>query len=141
VSFNILIVDDSAAMRSIISKTLRLSGLPIGELHQAANGAEALDVIGANWIDLALVDINMPVMDGETFIDRLRENDETADIPVIVISTEASETRIAALREKGAGFIHKPFAPEALRETIFRFEAFEEFEYAASINTVGDTDF
>lgn len=118
-SFNILIVDDSAAMRSIIQKTLRLSGLPLGELYQAQNGKEALQMLEENWIDLALVDINMPVMNGETMINLVRENPDTADLPIVVVSTESSETRIAQLREKNVEFIHKPFAPEDLRQTVF----------------------
>jgi two-component system chemotaxis response regulator CheY len=60
-ALNVLIVDDSAAMRSIIQKTLHLSGLEIENVYQAKNGQEALDLLEENWVDLALVDINMPV--------------------------------------------------------------------------------
>src|SRR5437879_2822699 len=119
-ALNILVVDDSAVMRSIVIKTLQLSGLTLGELYQATNGEEGLKVLGEHWVDLALVDINMPVMDGEEMIDRVRQNPETADLAIIVVSTESSETRIEALREKGAGFIHKPFTPEALQQTILQ---------------------
>jgi two-component system chemotaxis response regulator CheY len=105
-------------MRSMIIKTLRLSGIPLGDVLQAANGAEALEVLDQSWVDLALVDINMPIMDGEEMIDRVRENPTTADLPVVVISTESSETRIELLQRKGAGFVHKPFTPEMLREKI-----------------------
>jgi len=117
-AFNVLVVDDSSIMRSMIIKVLRISGLPIGEVYQAGNGAEALEVIDQNWVDVALVDINMPVMNGEELIDRLRENPETADLPVVVVSSEGSETRIEILRRKGAEFVHKPFTPETIRETI-----------------------
>lgn len=117
-SFNILIVDDSAAMRSIIGKTLRLSGLPLGEILQAKDGAEALKIIEENWVDLALVDINMPVMDGETMIRHVRDNPDTEDLAIIVVSTESSETRIEQLLEKKVEFIHKPFTPEILREKV-----------------------
>lgn len=117
-AFNILVVDDSAAMRSIIIKTLRMSGVPLGEIYQAGNGQEGLQSLEENWIDLALVDLNMPTMGGEEMIIQLRANPETADLPVVVISTESSDTRIATLRDQGAGFIHKPFKPEELREQI-----------------------
>ena len=100
------------------SKTLRLSGAPVGEVYQAAHGAEALEVLKENWVDLALVDINMPVMNGEELIDRVREDDETRDLAIIVVSTESSETRIQKILGKGAKFVHKPFTPEILRETI-----------------------
>jgi two-component system chemotaxis response regulator CheY len=119
-ALNILVVDDSSVMRAIIIKTLRLSQLPLGELHEATNGQEALKVVDGNWIDLALVDINMPVMDGEEMINRLRRNPATADLPVIIVSTESSETRQEVLMQKGAGFVHKPFTPETLRDAILK---------------------
>jgi len=119
-AFNILVVDDSSVMRAIIIKTLRLSQLPLGEVYEAANGQEALKLLEGKWIDLALVDINMPVMDGEEMIKRLRQNPATADLPVIVVSTEGSETRIGGLVQKGAGFVHKPFTPESLRGIILK---------------------
>jgi len=117
-ALNILVVEDSSVMRAIIIKTLRLSQLPLGDVHEANNGQEALKVLDGNWIDLVLVDINMPVMDGEEMINRLRQNPATADLPVIVVSTEGSETRKEALMQKGAGFVHKPFTPERLRDAI-----------------------
>jgi two-component system chemotaxis response regulator CheY len=119
-ALNILIVDDSSVMRAIIIKTLHLSQLPLGEVYEATNGQEALKVLDGNWIDLALVDINMPVMDGEEMINRLRENPATADLPIIIVSTEGSETRKEVLTQKGAGFVHKPFTPETLRDAILR---------------------
>ncbi len=115
---NVLIVDDSGVMRSMIVKTLRLSGLQLGEIHQAADGREGLDALNEHWIDLVIVDINMPVMNGEEMIDRMRENSEFTDMPVVVVSTEGSEIRVERLREKGARFIHKPFSPEMIRDTI-----------------------
>jgi two-component system chemotaxis response regulator CheY len=119
-ALNILVVDDSSVMRAMIIKTLRLSRLPLGKVHEATNGQEALKVLDGNWIDLALVDINMPVMDGEEMINRLRQNPATADLPIIIVSTEGSETRKEVLTQKGAGFVHKPFTPETLRDAILR---------------------
>ena len=115
---NILIVDDSAVMRSMVIRTLKMSGLPLGSIHQASDGQEGLKVLDGNWVDLLLVDLNMPVMTGEEMIDRLRAQPETADLPILVISTEGSQTRIEAIRSKGASFIHKPFTPEDLGNTI-----------------------
>ena len=137
-SLNILIVDDSLAMRSIIKKTLNLSGLPIDKIFQAKNGEEGLKMLEENWVDLALVDINMPVMDGETMIERVRETEDVEDLHIIVVSTEASETRIARLKEKGVEFIHKPFAPETLREAVFNLTGVEN---GTSTVQSGDFDF
>ncbi len=119
-ALNILVVEDSSVMRAIIIKTLRLSQLPLGEVHEANNGQEALKVLDGSWIDLVLVDINMPVMDGEEMINRLRQNPATVDLPIIVVSTEGSETRKESMMQKGAGFVHKPFTPEILRDAILK---------------------
>jgi two-component system chemotaxis response regulator CheY len=117
-AINILIVDDSKIMRTMILKTLQMTGITMGEVFQAANGREGLESLEQNWIDLAIVDINMPVMNGEEMIDRMRANPEMKNLPVVVVSTEGSETRIARLEEKGVIFIHKPFEAETIRDTI-----------------------
>ncbi|MCD6306865.1 MAG: response regulator [Deltaproteobacteria bacterium] len=115
---NLLIVDDSSVMRAMILKTMRMAGLDLAEVHEAANGKEGLEFLDKHWIDLAVVDINMPVMNGEEMIDRMRENHEMKDTPVVVISTEGSKARIESLQHKGAVFIHKPFSPETIRDTV-----------------------
>jgi two-component system chemotaxis response regulator CheY len=117
---NILVVDDSAVMRAMIIKTLRLIGISCGAIHQAANGQEGLAILMDNWIDVAFVDLNMPVMNGEEMIEKVRQCPELAQVTIIVVSTEGSETRIARLREKCNGFIHKPFSPETIRELIIQ---------------------
>jgi two-component system chemotaxis response regulator CheY len=117
-ALNVLVVDDSAVMRAMVIKTLRMINLPLGQVLEAGNGEEGIALLDRNWVDLILVDINMPVMNGEQMIERLKQNPATRDVPVIVISTEGSETRIARLSEKGAAFVHKPFAPEVIREVI-----------------------
>jgi two-component system chemotaxis response regulator CheY len=117
-ALNILVVDDSSIMRKMIIKGLRLSGLPLGELYEAGNGKEALQIIADEWIDVALVDINMPVMTGDELIDALRADPETAKFPIIVVSSESSEKRIELLKAKGTEFVHKPFTPESVREAI-----------------------
>ncbi len=118
-ALNILVVDDSAVMRKMIIKTMGMCGVPIGEIKQAANGREGLEELGKNWIDIVILDINMPIMNGEEMIDEMQQDPEIKDIPVIVISTEGSRTRIKRLKEKGARFIQKPFTPETIRDTIY----------------------
>ena len=117
-AYNILVVDDSSVMRTMIIKSLGMSGVDMGEVYQAGNGKEGLEELDKNWIDLVIVDINMPVMNGQEMIDTMRQNDDTSTIPVIVISTEGSEKRIAQLKERGIRFIHKPFTPEIIRDTV-----------------------
>ncbi len=115
---NVLVVDDSSVMRAMILKTMRMSGLPLGEIHQAANGREGIDTLRKHWIDLVIADINMPVMNGEEMINYMQGIPEMKDIPVIIISTEGSDTRIGNLQHKSAAFIHKPFSPETIRDTV-----------------------
>ena len=129
---NVLVVDDSGVMRSMIIKTIRLSGLQLGEVHQAANGREGLDTLRQNWIDLVIADINMPVMNGEDMIDRMLEHPEFKDIPIVVISTEGSKTRVERLQNKGARFIHKPFTPEVIRDTVKEFLGGQVFDDTAA---------
>jgi two-component system, chemotaxis family, chemotaxis protein CheY len=117
-ALNILIVDDSSVMRTMIIRALGLTRLPVREVHQASNGLEALEVLSRQWIDMALVDINMPLMDGIELITRIREMPEFTDLPVIVVSTESSSTCIEKLERGGARFVHKPFSPEKLKQTI-----------------------
>lgn len=117
-SLNVLVVDDSAIMRQMIVKTLGLSGIPVGEIYQAANGAEGLEMLEQHWIDLVLVDINMPVMNGQEMIERARERQELADMAVIVVSTDGSAMRLEMMRRHRAGFVQKPFTPEMLRDRI-----------------------
>jgi len=117
-ALNTLVVDDSSVMRSIIIKTLKLAGLSLGEVLEAGNGQEGLRLLENNWVDLALVDIHMPVMDGEEMISRLRKNKEYHDLPVIIVSSESDSARIEMLQKTGATFMHKPFTPETLREAI-----------------------
>ena len=137
-AFNILIVDDSAVMRTMIERTLNMTGLEIAQVHQAGNGREALDVVADEWIDLALVDINMPVMNGEELIEHVRENPLTRDLSIIVVSTESSEARIERIKSMGAEFVHKPFTAEELRKTILGVTGVSDEQSASVAAHTGD---
>lgn len=135
---NILIVDDSSVMRSMISKTVQLSGVDLSEIHQAANGKEGLDGLDRHWIDLVIADINMPEMDGEEMIDHIMRHPEHCKIPIVVISTEGSQTRIDRLLQKGAVFIQKPFTPEKVRDILKQILGREVFTAAGSDESTSD---
>lgn len=118
-SFNILVVDDSDTMRAVVRKTLGIAGVPLGALYQARNGLEGLEVLRKEWVDLVLTDINMPVMDGERMVEEMKSDADLRGIPVVIISTEGSTTRIESLKEKGiSGYLRKPFAPQDLKRTV-----------------------
>ena len=118
-SYNILIVDDSKTIRSVIKKTLDIADVPVGDLYEAENGKEALDVMNSNWIDLIFADINMPVMTGIEMIKKMSEDNTLDKTPVIIVSTDGSKTRIDELLELGVkAYLRKPINPEELRNIV-----------------------
>lgn len=117
-ALDVLIVDDSSVTRKVIARALKFSGLEIATIHEASDGQDAYELVEHTPVDLALVDINMPRMNGEELVSRWRAVPATASLPVVVVSTEGSETRIARLRSMGVAFLHKPFGPAELCETV-----------------------
>ena len=118
-SINILIVDDSATVRAVIEKTIRLADQEFGEIYKAENGKEALKILSENWIDLVLADINMPVMNGVEMVEKMCDDGLLKTIPVVIVSTEGSSARIEQLKAKGVtAYIRKPFAPEAFVQVL-----------------------
>jgi len=117
-ALNVLIVDDSAVMRRMVAKVLHMTGIELGEVHEAADGREGLDILDRHWVDLALVDINMPVMNGEEMIHRVRARPEIGDLAIVVVSSDGSSTRSKRLQEQGVRFIRKPFTPETFRRVV-----------------------
>jgi len=117
-------------MRAMVAKTLRMAGLPIGEIIEAANGRDGLRMLEENWVDVVLADINMPVMNGEDMILRIRANPTWADLPIIVVSTEGSKARIESLRARDTEFVHKPFHPEIIRDVIMKVTGIQDEQHA-----------
>lgn len=118
-SCNILIVDDSSLLRKAVRRVAEMAGVPAERLREAANGRDALDVVESEWIDLVLLDINMPVMDGEQFVRELRRRPDVAQTPIIVVSTESNAERLQRLKDMGVTeFLRKPFQPEDLCRLI-----------------------
>jgi two-component system chemotaxis response regulator CheY len=118
-SFNVLIVDDSNSMRSVIKKIVSLSGFKMDQCLEAGSGKEALEVLGSNWVDVIISDINMPEMNGLQLLAALNRDELLREIPVIIVSTESREDRVREAYGLGAkGFIKKPFLPEEIRKVL-----------------------
>ncbi len=118
-AYNILIVDDSAIVRTVIQRAIQLSGVDVGEIHQAANGQEGLDKLAATPIDIIFADINMPVMDGVEMVEEMNRRGLVRDIPIVIVSTDRSEVRVQQLKARGVReYLNKPFTPEAIRDIL-----------------------
>jgi two-component system, chemotaxis family, chemotaxis protein CheY len=114
-----LIIDDSSVMRKIVERSLRQAGIDLTKVFEAGNGAEALAVLQENPVDLILCDINMPVMDGLEFIKQLPGVANAKDVPVVMITTEGSESHVVQALSCGArGYIRKPFTAEQVKEQV-----------------------
>ena len=126
-AFNLLIVDDSNSMRTVVKKIVGLTGLEVNHILEADNGRRALDVLGGSWVDAVILDINMPEMNGLELLQRMNEEPLMKNIPVLMMTTEASEAHMKTAFELGAkGFIRKPFVPEELRKTLLAVLGFDE---------------
>ena len=120
-SYRVLIVDDSPAMRTFIRRVMESSGFELSSCFEASNGEEALALLRTEWVDAILTDINMPVVDGEEFLKRLAREDLLRSVPTIVISTDATKNRMERMFALGArGYVTKPFRPEDLRAELER---------------------
>ncbi len=118
-SIRALIIDDSSVMRKIVERSLRQAGIDLSEVIEAGNGADALSVLKEKRVDLILCDINMPVMDGLEFVKQLSGVENAKDVPVIMITTEGSESHVVQALSNGArGYIRKPFTADQVREHV-----------------------
>ena len=116
---NVLIVDDSAAIRKILVRVLAQTDLPINDVHEASDGVEALKVLNAHDVTLVLSDINMPNMDGLQFLTTLRANPSWKQLSVIMITTEGNQAKVLEAVQLGAnGYVRKPFTAEQIKEKV-----------------------
>ncbi|MFT3837013.1 MAG: response regulator [Myxococcaceae bacterium] len=118
-SYRALIVDDSPVVRRVVARALTMSGLGFDQLHQAANGKEALKVLEQGPLDVVFADINMPEMNGIELLEHMIANGQLPAQKVVVLSTERSEERIALFKKLGVrAYLAKPFKPEDLGDLV-----------------------
>lgn len=116
---NVLLVDDSSTMRKIIGRSLRQAGIAFDNIFEAGDGLEALEVLEREKVDIVLSDINMPNMDGISFLREKSNRDNIKNIPVLMISTETGDDIIGEAKSLGAvGAIKKPFTPDKVNEVL-----------------------
>lgn len=118
-ALDVLIVDDSAAIRKILQRVLIQAEVPLGKVHEAGDGIEALDSLRQHPVGLILADINMPNMDGLQLLSAVKTQAATKDVPVIMITTEGSSTKVMEAVSLGAsGYVRKPFTAEQIKEKL-----------------------
>ena len=114
----VLVVDDSISIRQIVGYTLKQAGFVVVE---GANGQDALAQMDSHKVDLIVTDLNMPVMDGITFIKQVRTRASAKGVPVLMLTTESQDTKKQEGKAAGAtGWIVKPFHPDKLLAAIAR---------------------
>ena len=118
-ALDILIVDDSAAIRKILQRVLVQAEVPLGKVHEASDGVEALEKLQEEPVGLILSDINMPNMDGLELLGRLKAHATWKTLPIVMVTTEGSQNKVMQALELGAaGYVKKPFTAEQIRETL-----------------------
>jgi two-component system chemotaxis response regulator CheY len=116
---NVLIVDDSTAIRKILIRVLNQTHLALGEVLEAGDGKEALGILQGHRISLILSDINMPNMDGIELLRTVRASEQWRDVPVVLITTEGAQARVREAAELGAtSYVRKPFSADQLRDKL-----------------------
>jgi two-component system chemotaxis response regulator CheY len=119
---DLLIVDDSAAIRKILERVLRQAEIPLGEVYQSGDGVEALAVLKRSRVGLILADINMPKMDGLQLLKEVKAAPEWQSIPVIMVTTESGQAKVMQAVELGAaGYIRKPFTADQIKSKLAGF--------------------
>ena len=114
----ILIVEDSATMRSLLASSLEEMEVPV-KIVEAESGFEALRFLPRDPFDLVVTDINMPDINGLELVSFIRNNEKYAEIPLVIVSTEGSDRD----RDKGLGlgadaYLVKPFDPDVFRQVV-----------------------
>ncbi|HZU25964.1 MAG TPA: response regulator [Bryobacteraceae bacterium] len=118
-ALDVMIVDDSAAIRKILERVLRHADLHLGDVIEAGDGREALEKLQARSVGLILSDINMPNMDGIEFLQRVKANDSWKNLPMIMVTTEGSQDKVLqAIQLGAAGYIRKPFTADQIKEKL-----------------------
>jgi two-component system, chemotaxis family, chemotaxis protein CheY len=118
-AIDVLIVDDSAAIRKILQRVLAQTDVPLGKILEAGDGLEAIEQLKGNRVNLVLSDINMPNMDGIQLLGEMRANAAWKSIPVVMITTEGSQQKVLEAVDLGAaGYVRKPFTADQIKEKI-----------------------
>ncbi len=115
----VLIVDDSRIIRKAVHKAVTQAGVEEGCIREAGDGLEALAALETSLPDIIFLDVHMPNMNGEEFMEVVGTDGRSEKFAVVIVSTEMNAKRLLKLAQLGARTrLHKPFAPERIREIM-----------------------
>ena len=115
----VLVVDDSSMARKHIKRVL--SSIGVEKFTEAGDGLEATKILENQYFDLVVTDYNMPNMDGQELVDHIRKNSSQASVPVLMVTSESNDNRLAAVQKAGVSAIcDKPFAADTVRDRILQ---------------------
>tara|TARA_R110002167_G_scaffold244923_1_gene450374 strand:+ start:718 stop:1506 length:789 start_codon:yes stop_codon:yes gene_type:complete len=113
----VLVVDDSPLARKFIRKVL--SGLGISHFVEAVDGADALEKLADDYFDLVVTDFNMPNVNGQELTEQIRSNSSQRSVPIMMVTSEESESRLSAVQQAGVSAIcDKPFAADHVKQLL-----------------------
>jgi len=115
----VLVVDDSAMMRKVVLRVLKMAELDFDTILEAGDGSEALTLLRTNQVDLIMCDINMPVMSGIELLQKIKQEQLAQGVPIVMVTTENSEPQVRQAILAGArGYIRKPFTVDHIRNNV-----------------------
>ncbi|WP_372832688.1 response regulator [Pontibacterium sp.] len=113
----VLVVDDSRLARKVILKVL--GNLGITNMTEAADGSEAIQILGGESFDLVVTDYNMPEVNGVELTEFIRGSETHSHVPVLMVTSEANQTHLANVAQSGVNaMMDKPFEPESVRRLL-----------------------
>jgi two-component system chemotaxis response regulator CheY len=115
----VLVVDDSAMMRKVVLRVLKMADLEFESVLEAGDGSEAVNLLRTNQVALIMCDINMPVMSGLQLLQRIKDEKLAPGVPIVMVTTENSEPQVRQAILAGArGYIRKPFTVDHIKNNV-----------------------
>ena len=116
---SVLVVDDSAMMRKVVLRVLKMADVEFETALEAGNGDEALSIIRVNEVALIMCDINMPGMSGLELLQQIKNEKLAVGVPIVMVTTENSEPQVRQAILAGArGYIRKPFTVDHIKNSV-----------------------
>jgi two-component system chemotaxis response regulator CheY len=115
----VLVVDDSAMMRKVVLRVLKMAEVEFETVLEAGDGVEALALLRANRVELIMCDINMPNMSGIELLQQIKSEKLAVGVPIVMVTTESSEPQVRQAILAGArGYIKKPFTVDHIKNNV-----------------------